>query len=405
MAVAEIGKLAGTEPSDSVLVNSLVERSAKAGLKGDYAGEAGRILDGMIRPALRRQIDVLKEARPKAVHDAGCWRLPDGDKYYAVSLRSYTTATLTPAELHRTGLELVASLTGQIDALMARQGLGKGSVAERFLAMTKDPKFLYDNTDAGKDKLIGDLNTKVRQIEALLPGVFGTLPKARLEIRRVPKATEASASGGYYNEGSLDGTRPGIYWINLRDTAETPLWSLPTLTAHEGVPGHHLQLSLANEAGDLPLIRKMTWFAGYGEGWALYAEELVAELGLYDDDPMGRLGMLHDALFRAARLVIDTGIHDKRWSREQAIRYYLDTIGDSESSATTEVQRYVVWPGQACSYMVGKLTWMRLREKAKAALGARFDLHRFHDAALLSGAMPLTVLENVVDAYIAKTLA
>ena len=231
-----------------------------------------------------------------------------------------------------------------------------------------------------------------------MPQYFGVLPKTKVVIRRVPVATEAGAPGGYYNAGSLDGSRPGAYYINLRDTAEVPSWTLPTLTFHESIPGHHLQLSLQQEAG-LPLIRKVVWFSAYGEGWALYAEQLAEEMGMYQDDPLGQVGYLHDAMFRAVRLVVDSGMHGMRWSREQAVKYYTDALGDPEASAITEVERYCVWPGQACSYMVGKLTWLRLRERAKASLGPKFDIREFHDAGLLPGATPLAVLDGVIASY------
>jgi uncharacterized protein (DUF885 family) len=292
-----------------------------------------------------------------------------------------------------------------LDALLKAQGLSQGGVGARLAALTADPKYLYDNTDAAKERLIADLNAKVVTVQAKLPDYFGKLPKAKVEIRRVPKAIEAGAPGGYYEAGSLDGTRPGAYYINLRDTAEWPRWGLPTLTYHESIPGHHLQLTLVNEMTDLPLIRKMVWFSGYGEGWALYAEQLAVEMGLYDSDPLGKIGQLHDALFRAVRLVVDSGLHAKGWSREKAVAYYVDALGDKESGAITEIERYCVWPGQACSYMVGKLTWLKARDKARRALGAKFDIKSFHDAGLLSGALPLSVLDQVIDLYIAKARA
>jgi uncharacterized protein (DUF885 family) len=291
-----------------------------------------------------------------------------------------------------------------IDDIMKKNGLTKGTVGERLRGMYKDPKFRYPNTDAGKDKLIADLNEKVKAVRAKLPEWFGTLPKADLIIKRVPKYTEAGAPGGYYNNGSLDGKRPGTYYINLRDTAEVPSWTLPTLTYHEGIPGHHLQLSLQQEA-DLPMIRKLTFYSSYIEGWALYAEQLAVEMGMYDNDPWGRIGQLHDAMFRGVRLVVDTGMHAMKWSREQATKYYTETLGDPEASAVTEVERYCVWPGQACSYMLGKITWLGARDRAKAALGDRFDIRKFHDAGLLTGAMPLAVLDGTIDRYIEATKA
>ena len=393
-------KLRGVAAEKSPLVDSVVRRTKEKKIDGDYGATAARLVSQRIYPALDRQIAFLKSLQPKAVHDAGVWRLPDGDAYYAASLEASTTTMLKPDEVHQMGLDVVKDHAAKIDALMKANGLTQGTVGERLRAMYNDPKFRYENTDAGKDKLLADLNVKVQAIRAKLPGWFGTLPKADLQIKRVPKYTEAGAPGGYYNNGSLDGTRPGTYYINLRDTAEVPSWTLPTLTYHEGIPGHHLQISIAQET-TLPLIRKVGGFNAYAEGWALYTEQLAVEMGMYDNDPWGLIGQLHDSMFRGVRLVVDSGMHAKKWSREQAVKYYVDTLGDQEASAVTEIERYCVWPGQACGYMVGKLTILHLRDKAKAALGAKFDIHKFHDTVLLSGSMPLAVLEKAVDAYIA----
>ncbi len=390
------------QPTDkTTLVGSVARRAKEKGIAGDYLGQASRLYDDTIRPALGRQLELLKSWRPKAVHDAGIWRLPDGGDYYAVSLKTYTTSSMTPEEIHKTGLDIVAQLQSQADAIMKTQGLTKGTVGERLRGMFQDPKFLYPNTDEGKEKLIADLNEKVKVVQAKLPAWFGALPKAKVEIHRVPKAIEAGAPGGYYNSGSLDGSRPGTYWINLRDTAEVPSWSLPTLTYHEAIPGHHLQLTLANEAQGLPLLRKTLGNSGYSEGWALYAEQVAVEMGMYDNDPFGHIGQLHDAMLRAVRLVIDSGMHAKQWSREQGVKYYADTLGDPESGAVTEVERYCVWPGQACAYMVGKLTFLESRARARKALGGKFDIREFHDAVLLSGNMPLDVLSRRIDQYVA----
>ncbi len=398
-ALGQMTALRNTAPDQSVLVSSVVRRTKEKGISGDYAGDAKKILVDKVYPALDRQIAVMKGLQAHATHDAGVWKLKDGESYYADSLLSWTTSTMSPAEIHRTGLELVTDFTARIDDVMKTHGMTKGTVGERLRGMYSDPKFRYPNTDAGKEKLLADLNVKVKAIRARLPEYFGTLPKADVIIKRVPKYIEAAQPGGYYNPPSLDGSRPGTYYINLRDTAEVPSWTLPTLTFHESIPGHHLQGSIQQET-NLPLIRKVSFFSAYLEGWALYAEQLSDEIGMYADDPFGRIGYMHDAMFRAVRLVVDTGIHQLRWSREQAIKYYVDTLGDPEASATTEVERYCVWPGQACSYMLGKLTILRLREKAKKALGSRFDIRQFHDAILLCGAVPLTVLETVVDQYI-----
>ena len=399
-ALEQMTKLRGVPADKSPLVDSVVRRAKEKNIEGDYAPVATRLISQRVYPALDRQIDFLKSLQAKAVHDAGVWRLPDGDAYYAASLEASTTTSMKPDEIHQLGLDVVRDHTAKIDEIMKANGLTQGTVGERLRAMYNDPKFRYENTDAGKEKLLADLNLKVQAIRAKLPGYFGTLPKADLLIRRVPKYIEAGAPGGYYNNGSLDGTRPGTYYINLRDTAEVPSWTLPTLTYHEGIPGHHLQISISQET-TLPLIRKVGGFNAYQEGWALYAEQLADEMGMYESDPWGKIGQLHDAMFRGVRLVVDSGMHAKKWSREQAVKYYVDTLGDQEASAVTEIERYCVWPGQACGYMVGKITILRLRDKAKAAMGAKFDIRKFNDTVLLSGALPLDVLSKVVDGYIA----
>ena len=398
-ALGQMAQFRATPADKSTLVNSVARRAKAKGIEGDYAGRATTILEERVLPALDRQIALLTEWRRGAVADAGVWRLKDGEAYYANALKSGTTTNLTPEEVHQVGLDQVASLSGRIDTILKSQGMSRGSVGERIHALYQDPRYRYPNTDEAKVQLIADLNTQVRDMQGRLPKYFATLLKATVEIKRVPKVIEAGAPGGYYNQASLDGSRPGIYWINLRDTAEVPRWTLPTLTYHESIPGHHLQLSLQQEA-DLPLIRKATFLSAYGEGWALYAEQLADEMGVYQNNPLGQVGYLQSALFRACRLVVDTGLHAKRWPRERAIQWMADHDGDQVSAVTTEVERYCVWPGQACSYKIGVNTWNRLRDKARAALGAKFDIRRFHDAGLLAGAMPLTVLEGVIDDWI-----
>lgn len=397
--VGQMKLFADTPAGSATLVNSIARRAQAKAIPGDYAGRATALYTGEVIPAVRRQMALLTSLSSKATRGPGVASLPQGGDYYAASLRTATTTTLSPAEVHRLGLEQVAALTARLDALFKAQGMSKGPVWERLRALFADPRFLYPNTDAGKAKLIADLNVKVRTIQAKLPSYFGTLPKAGVEIRRVPPAIEAGASSNY-QAGALDGSRPGAYYIVLRDTAEDPSWLMPTLTYHEAIPGHHLQITLANEA-DIPLIRKAMGFNAYQEGWALYAEQLADEMGMYDADPFGRIGYLHDALLRAARMVMDTGLHSMGWSREQAIRYFVENQGDPETAARSEVERYCVWPGQACSYMVGKLTWLDLRAKAKAALGPRFDIRKFHDTGLLYGSMPLDVLKTVMTGYAA----
>jgi uncharacterized protein (DUF885 family) len=403
-ALVQLNALRATPVDTSVMVSSIARRTKEKNIPGEFAARASKIVTEKVYPALDRQIALVKDMRSKATHDAGVWKLPQGDTYYADSLTFWTTSDMSPAQIHQKGLDVVADYSGRIDAVMNENGLKGGTVGERLRKMYDDPKFRYPNTDEGKEKLLVDLNAKVQKVRELLPKYYGTLPKTNLIIKRIPKYTEAAQPGGYYQPGSLDGKRPGTYYINLRDTAEVPSWTLPTLTYHEGIPGHHMQLSIAQE-NKLPLIRKISFFSSYMEGWALYSEQMADEMGLYADDPWGRIGYMHDAMFRGVRLVVDSGMHAMKWSREQAVKYYVDTLGDQEASAVTEVERYCVWPGQACAYMIGKLTILRLREKAKTALGAKFDIRDFHDAILLCGAVPLTVLETVVDGYIAAKQA
>ncbi|MGN7928452.1 MAG: DUF885 domain-containing protein [Sphingopyxis sp.] len=370
-------------------------------IAGDWAGRCAAIVKDRIYPAMRRQADELRAVRSKATHDAGVWRLPKGDEYYAYALRFATTTGMTAEEVHKLGLDRVAELTARADAIFKAQGMTKGSVAERMLALGKDPRFLYPNTDAGKEKLIAELNSQMQAIQARLPETFGRLPKAKVEIRRVPADIEDGATGGYYQIPALDGSRPGAYYINLRDTAENPSWTLPTLTYHEASPGHHHQIALAQEATGIPRLRRLPAYSVYTEGWGLYAEQLADEMGVYENDPWGRLGYLQSYMFRAARLVADTGLHHFRWTREKAIQYYNETLGTPEGSNITEIERYCVWPGQATSYMVGQTSWVRIREKAKKTLGDKFDLRGFHDTALSAGAMPISVLESVIDRWVA----
>ncbi|HWD49456.1 MAG TPA: DUF885 family protein [Rhizomicrobium sp.] len=399
--LAQMTALRGVEAGKSVIVDALVTKTKAKNIPGDWKARATKLVSEKVYPALDRQIALVKQMRSTAVHDAGVWRLPKGDQYYADSVAAATTTSMSPEEIHATGLQVVSDYTQRIDADMKKLGLTKGTVGERLRQMYDDPKFRYPNTDEGKEKLLADLNVKIQKVRARLPEFYGVLPKADLVIKRVPKATEAGAPGGYYNPGSLDGKRPGMYYINLRDTAEVPSWTLSTLSYHEGIPGHHLQLSIQQET-DLPLIRKVSGFTAYVEGWALYSEQFADEMGMYADDPWGRIGYMHDAMFRGVRLVVDSGMHAMKWSREKAVKYYTDTLGDLDASAITEVERYCVWPGQACAYMVGKLHILKLREKAKQTLGAKFDIRQFHKAILVCGAVPLAVLDKVVDRYIAS---
>lgn len=401
-ALTQLRALRDTPVSQTTLVQSITRRTKEKNLAGDWEARATALVNQKVNPALDRQIALLTSWQAGATHEAGVARLPMGEEYYRWGAKVSTTTTMTPDEIHTMGLEQVAEISARADVILRAQGMTQGTVGQRISAGMQKPEFIYPNTDAGKEQLLKDLNGQMDAMQARLPQYFGTLPKAKLEIRRVPVATEAGAPGGYYQGGALDGSRPGAYYINLRNTKEWPKPTLPTLTWHEGSPGHHFQIALQQEAQGIPILRRVGGFSSYSEGWALYSEQLADEMGVYDNDPWGRLGYLQSLMFRATRLVVDSGLHAKGWSREQAIKYMVDTLGDEESNITTEVERYCVWPGQASSYKVGHARWVAARAKAKAALGAKFDIRQFHDAALLAGGMPLQVLENRIDAWVAS---
>lgn len=399
-ALIQMNALRASRAAEAGLTTSLSRRAAEKGLAGDWDSRAAALVEREVYPALDRQIALMTELLPRAKSDAGIWGLPDGEAYYAADLRLMTTTDLTPDAIHEMGLEQSKDILSRMDAILKAQGMTEGTVGARMAALGKDPRHLYPNTDAGKAQVLIDLNAQIVAMNARLPDYFGRLPKASVEVRRVPVAIEAGAPGGYAVSPSLDGSRPGAYYINLRDTAEWPKYTLPTLTYHEAIPGHHVQGTLAIENAALPLISKALFFSAHGEGWALYSEQLADEMGVYAADPFGELGYLQSLLFRASRLVADTGLHHKRWSRGQAIRYMVDTGGDEESGIATDVERYCVWPGQACSYKIGHTEWVRLREAAKATLGDRFDIRSFHDAALGVGGVPIAVLQTVVADWV-----
>jgi uncharacterized protein (DUF885 family) len=382
------------KPADqTVMVASFAAKLKAANLPADRVAQAKAIVDQKVFPALDRQRDLVTELRARAVHDAGCWRLPDGDAYYAAAAEAATTVKMSGDEIHRLGLEQVKEISARIDTILKGEGMRQGSVGDRLVELNKRPDQLFPNTDEGRDALLAQLNRQIEAMQPRLSEAFSVLPKAPVEVRRVPPTIQAGAPGGYYQNASLDGSRPAIYFINLRDTFDRPKFGLATLTHHEAVPGHHLQVSVALESPEIPMIRRRGFFSGYSEGWALYAEQLADEMGMFKGDPLGQVGYLQSLLFRATRLVVDSGMHAKRWSREQATDYLIATTGIARGRSQGEIDRYTVWPGQACSYKVGHTVWTRLRAEAQKRPG--FTLKDFH-AVLSDGAMPLAVLERVV---------
>jgi uncharacterized protein (DUF885 family) len=389
--------LRSAPPADSILSSSLARRTQPLGIAGSYGEDAAHIVATEVYPALDRQAKALAELREGAVHEAGVTRLPQGAAFYEVALRNSTTTDMSADEVHQLGLDQAKALTASMDALLRSHFKTSGTVAERTRALEQDARSLFPNSEAGRQQILVYCNGLIKALQPHLPQYFRIVPKAPVEIRRVPAYTEAGAPGGYYQIPALDGSRPGAFYINLRDTSEWARWKLPTLVYHESEPGHHFQLAQVLEMPSLPLIRKAGGvFSANTEGWALYAEQLCDEMGLYAKDPLGRLGMLQSALFRAARCVVDTGLHSKGWSRERAIDYMVETTGDNRSRMATEVERYCTWPGQATSYKVGHTRWLALRADARRRLGAKFDIRDFHDVGLTAAPMPLSVLERVV---------
>lgn len=390
--VSQLADLRAGAPDASSLIAGPIARAPA------IAPAALQILTEKVLPALDRQIGALQALRPVATQEAGVWRLPDGDAYYALALRSNTTVSTSPEETHRLGLDTVASLSAQLDGLLRAQGFAEGPLAARIKALDTDPRLLKPNTDAGRAEILRYARDHLAGLYARLPLAFRTLPDRDITVERVPVAIEAGAPGAYYSGPPEDGSRPGVISINLKDTAEWPTWRLKTLLHHEGDPGHHLQNAVFRRAAGpgLPLYRRFAQFSSYVEGWALYAEQVAVEIGAYENDPFGQIGAVQSALFRAARIVVDTGIHHKRWSRAEATRWMIDNAGEQAVSAQREIDRYCVYPGQACAFMVGRLELLRTRAAARARQGDSFDIRDWHEAVLRAGPMPLEVLAHAM---------
>ncbi len=355
----------------------------------------------VVYPAYQKLIAYFTKLEQKAKTDDGVWRLPDGGEYYAHCLRSNTTTEYTPDEVHEIGLREVTRIESEMTAILDKLGYQDGLSAPRKLAgFGKEARFLYPNTDEGRLAAMSEYQRILDEMNAGLDPYFAVRPKSALKVERVPEFREKGSAGAYYQPGDLSGTRPGVFYANLRDMNEIQKFGMKTLAYHEGIPGHHFQIAIAQELRGMPFFRRMLPFTAYVEGWALYAEKLAREIGFYKDDPYGELGYLDSELFRAVRLVVDTGIHHKKWTREQAIEYMETHTASAHESIVSEIERYIVMPGQACAYKIGEIKIVELRDKARKALGDKFDLRKFHDVVLKNGAMPLNILEGVVETYI-----
>jgi uncharacterized protein (DUF885 family) len=378
------------------LVESLVRRTKEKNIPGDWEARARAIAANEVAPALERQIAELKAQRAVATDEAGIWSRPLGNEYYRWAAKAATTTTMSPDEIHQLGIDTLAKLHGEMDVILKDLGYAEGTVGERIKALQKDPRFKFPDNDEGRKQIIEFIQERIAMVRAKTPEMFNTLVRGNVEVRRLPPEEEPGAPGAYGGAGSIDGSIPGRFWINLKQGHDHRRYNLPSLTHHEAIPGHVWQGEYEHK---LPLIRSLLGFSAYSEGWGLYAEQLADEFGLYEGNSAGRLGYLDSIAFRAVRLVVDTGLHSKRWSREQARAFFDQALGDPNES---EVDRYLSWPGQALGYEIGHQEINRQRERAKAALGAKFDIKAFNDVVLLGGNVPLDVLEKNVDQYIAQ---
>jgi len=418
----------GTVPPDFIIEKTLVGMRAFSGASGNdnaliatlpaklekldnisperkqlLSEQAIDIVDNQIIPQYLEMIALFETLLAETNHDAGIWRLPQGEAIYNNALKSNTTTDMSADEVHQLGVSEVARIELEMDEILTGLGMTEGSLFERIQTLMALPEHNFPNTDEGRAEQIAYLNQVNDQLMAMADQHFVTIPPQPLEILRVPVYAQDSSPGGYYQPPALDGSTPGRFYINQKDTRDNPRWKLPTFMYHEGAPGHHFQISAAQLIENVPLLRKLSPFSAYTEGWALYSERIAfTDMGVYDNDPLGNLGRLQDEMFRAVRLVVDTGMHAKRWSREKAIDYMRLKTGLTQDEVTREIERYVVWPGQATSYKVGQQAILAMRAKAELALGQQFDSRLFHDAVLSNGAMPLAILESTIDQWIAQ---
>ena len=396
-ALAQLNLSAQNARAGGSVVESITRRTKN--IPGEWVDRARRIATQQIAPALERQIKELEAERAVATNDAGIWARPQGEDFYRWALKASTTTTLSPDEVHELGRSELERLHARMDTILKQVGYPQGSVGERMRKLAADPRYKFSEGDTGRAEIMAFIDDRLRWIREQMPRAFHHVVNPNMEVRRLPPEEEPGAPGAYGGAGSIDGKIPGRFWINLRTTDLHSRYSLADLTFHEAIPGHIWQGEYTHQ---MPLIRQMLSFNAYSEGWALYAEQLADELGAYENDPVGRLGYLQSIAFRACRLVVDTGIHAKRWTREQAVRFFVEVNGSNPLEVASEVDRYCSWPGQACGYKVGHSEINRQREKATVALGSRFDLKAFNDAVVLGGNVPLDVLGTNISSYIAN---
>jgi uncharacterized protein (DUF885 family) len=399
-AIPQLGISLKDAASGGRLVSSLVDRAKKKGIAGDWESCARAIVERQVAPALERQIAELKDERAVATDVAGMWSRPHGEDYYRWALKAGTTTSLSPQEIHQMGLDRLKAIQAQMDSILKQVGYTDGSVGNRMKALSKDPKYKFSEGDKGRAEIMAFIQDRLKWINGQLPRAFNTLVHPNMEVKRIPPEAEAGAPAAYGGAGSIDGKIPGRFWINLKTPDLHRKYSLADLTFHESIPGHIWQGEYTHNE---PLIRQLLSFNAYSEGWALYAEQLGDELGAYEGNPVARLGYLQSIGFRCCRLVVDTGIHALKWTRQQGVDFFVNVNGSNPIEVASEVHRYCSWPGQACGYEIGHMTINQLRDQAKTELGAKYDLRAFDDAVVLGGNVPMDVLKTNVDEYIART--
>jgi len=393
-------------PQDHLLVTHLDDKMAaideselNTARRDELHDEAVAAVEQAVYPAYQDLLAYLRELEPKADSNGGVWRLPDGDAFYRQAIRQHTTTDMSGDEIHAIGLSEVERIGREMDAILRAEGLNEGTIGERVQQLAKRPDQLYPDTEEGREQILADYQAIIDEIDPAMDEYFNLRPETSVQVKRVPEFAEETSAGAYYQGPSLDGKRKGTFFANLRDVSEVPKFGMRTLAYHEGIPGHHFQIAITQQLEGIPMFRRLVPFTAYSEGWALYTERLAWEIG-FQNDPLDNLGRLQAEMFRAVRLVVDTGMHHKRWTREEAIDYMLANTGMGEGEVEAEIERYLVMPGQALAYKVGMMKILQLRERARSELGDEFNLPEFHDQILGHGALPLTLLEQVVDEWI-----
>jgi len=403
--IKQLNDLIGYEDKENPLMQIFIEKISSLSMDEEtetrLISELSAVIESDVKPGFQLILDFMEENYENSNIYHGVWSLPNGDEFYALRLRSYTTTNYTAAEIHQIGLDEVERIGSRMKEIFIELGYEVNKpIGQMMNELNENPEFLYADTPDRKEIVINDYNKMVKEAEEDVRPYFEKFPKSPVEVRAVPEYSEKTAAGGYYQSPSLDGSRPGVFYANLYDIKQTPKFGMRTLTFHEAVPGHHFQIALNQENEDLTLYRKLGYrTSAYTEGWALYSEQLAVEVGM-TKDLYDELGVLQSEMFRANRLVVDTGMHYKKWTREKAMDYMKETTGMSDTEVRVEIERYIVWPAQATSYKMGMLQILELRDRAKNEMGDKFNLKQFHSIVLDQGIVPLFILEDLIEEWI-----